>query len=415
MKNDKRFYGWTIAVALWFTYLLTAGLAFYGASVINAAMSKSLQLDKTTIGVGFSVLSLVWGFSGPLSAFLLNRIGVRLTVTVGSLIVAAGSLLLGLVVNSGWMFIGVFGVINGIGIGIASNLPTQTGITLWFQRKRALVLSLVLTASGIGGFLAPPLFNRIVVAADWQAAWLVITGTSLLSAAIAAIFLRDRPADLGQWPDGVAPLDNAPAAQPETRWTPAALLRNPTFWQILGAGIVFAAPIPMLVAHGVSHLEGIGHPPATAAWALGLMLLCSVPGRVLGGFLCDRFAPRYVWAGMLLMIAAGIAIVIHATSMTEIALFAGLMGVGFGASIICWVSIIASYFGAASFPTVMGMQTPIQTLLVSSVPAVAGVIYDQVGTFSLTLWTLATALLLGAIMIMWARAPQQPIAIAASA
>ncbi|MET0377846.1 MAG: MFS transporter, partial [Spongiibacteraceae bacterium] len=118
MQNDKRFYGWTIAVTLWFTYLLTAGLAFYGASVINAAMGKALQLDKTTIGLGFSVLGLVWGFSGPLTAYLLNRIGVRRTVTLGSLIIAAGSLVLGLVVDSGWMFIAVFGVVNGVGIGI---------------------------------------------------------------------------------------------------------------------------------------------------------------------------------------------------------------------------------------------------------------------------------------------------------
>lgn len=405
---SPRFYGWTIAVTLWFTYLLSLGLPFYGASVINASMGKSLQLDKTTVGLGFSMLSLVWGFSGPVTAYLLNRIGLRLTVTIGALIVAAGAFTLALFVSSGWMYVFAYGVVIGAGVGLASNLPTQTGITLWFHKKRALVLSLVMTASGVGGFFGPPLLNRIIGMGDWRTAWLFLGTTSLICAVIAATFLRNKPADLGQWPDGIAPDDGAPAAHAGPRWAPRDVLRRPAFWQILIAGIVFGAPVPLLVAHGVNHLEGLGHPAAVAAWALGLMLLFSVPGRVLGGFLCDRFAPRFVWAGMMALITIGVAIVARATTQTEIGLFAVVMGIGYGGSIICWVSITAQYFGATSFATVMGMQTPISTLVVSAVPTLAGILYDRVGNFSLALWSVTGAVLLGAIMITAARAPVYP-------
>lgn len=410
MADGKRFYGWTIAVTLWVTYLLSVGLPFYGASVINTAMGNALQLDKTTIGMGFSTTSLLWGFSGPLVALMLNRIGVRYTVTAGALVLAAGALVLGLFVANGWMFVAVFGVVMGIGLGLASNLPAQTGITLWFSRKRALVLSLVMTASGVGGFLAPPLLNKVIASGNWQTAWLLVAATSLLCAAIALVFLRNKPADLGQWADGVAPSEHTQGAHAGVQWLPRDILRSVTFWKILVGGIVFAAPSPLLVAHGVAHLEGLGHTPAIAAWAIGLMLLCSVPGRVLAGFLCDRYPPRRVWAGMLLLIAAGVAVVVSAGSTLEIGLFAILMGIGFGGSLICWVAITANYFGPASFATAMGMQTPISTLIVSSVPTLAGVLYDRAGSFSLALWVTVGAALLGALLITTAPAPARKAA-----
>jgi len=45
------------------------------------------------------------------------------------------------------------------------------------------------------------------------------------------------------------------------------------------------------------------------------------------------------------------------------------------------------------------------------VPTLAGMLYDRVGNFSLALWSVTGAVLLGAIMITAARAPLHPAAI----
>jgi MFS family permease len=409
IPKNKPFYGWTIAVTLWFTYLLSVGLPFYGASVINSAMGKSLQLDKTTIGLGFSTLLLVWGLSGPLVALLLNRRGLRLTVVIGALIITAGALALALFVREGWLYVVVFGIVNGIGIGIASNLPTQTGIALWFSRKRALMMSLVMTASGVGGFIAPPLLNLAIGFGDWRTAWLLIAAGALFCAVIAAIFLRDRPADLGQYPDGIAPDASAPAAtHTDGRWTVRQVFARPAFWQILFAGIALSLPGPLLVAHGVTHLENLGHQAAIGAWAIGLMLLFSVPGRLVGGYLCDRFPPRRVWAAMLILMVIGVSLFITAHATDQIIVFAALMGIGYGASIICWAAITAHYFGPASFATVMGMQTPISTLVTSAAPTLAGMLYDRTGSVAGALWIAIGVAVLAAVLVLSARVPPVP-------
>jgi cyanate permease len=404
MIKRPLFYGWTVAAALWFTLLITTGLPFYGASVMIAGMAQEMPIDKTTIGLGFSLLTIVWGLSGPATAALLNRRGLRFTVVLGTLIIGAGAAAIGTVVHDVRTFVALFGGVIGLGIGVASNLPAQTGVTLWFERQRPLVISLVMTASGVGGYLGPTLLQQVSASYGWRSAWLLVAVACLVCAGVAALLLRDRPSDMGQWPDGIAPEQNgvAQAASPAAahRWGTADALRAPAFWQILFAAIVFSAPIQMLVAHGVIHLQTLGHGAAEAARAIGLMVLMSVPGKVLGGVLCNRFAPKRVWAVMLLVMIGGLVMAVDATREFEVMLFAGLIGVGFGACIICWASITASTFGPASFATVMGLMVPVSMLCSSAAPLLAGLLHDRVGSYAVSLWTCAAALLLGGLLVL---------------
>ena len=63
MSKTSRFYGWTIAVTIWFTYLLGTAFAYYGASISIAPMAQELHFDKTTVGIGFSIINLMWGMA----------------------------------------------------------------------------------------------------------------------------------------------------------------------------------------------------------------------------------------------------------------------------------------------------------------------------------------------------------------
>jgi len=277
-------------------------------------------------------------------------------------------------------------------------------VTLWFERKRPLVMALVMTGSGVGGYLFPTLIQRVAaMPGGWRTAWLAVCAGALVSATIAALFLRDRPSDLGQWPDGMEPAakdgSSGPGAAAGLQWTATDAVRQPAFWQVLLAAVIFSTPIPMIVAHGVSHFQGLGHSTSEAARAIGLMVLMSVPGRVLGGLLCQKFAPQRVWAAMMLLIAAGLACGVDASTEGRVLLFAGLIGLGYGASIVCWASLTANLFGALSFATVMGLMVPVTLLLTSVAPTAAGVIRDRVGSYAIALWACAAALLLGALII----------------
>ena len=91
------FYGWKLLAAFWFIYLVNLGYPTYGSSVVNAYMATSLHLDRAMLGLAFSVYMLMVGLPGPVVAVIVNRIGVRWTLLIGSCSSMAGGLALALV------------------------------------------------------------------------------------------------------------------------------------------------------------------------------------------------------------------------------------------------------------------------------------------------------------------------------
>jgi MFS family permease len=78
------FYGWKLLAAFWFIYLVNLGFPTYGQSVINAYMAKDLHLDRAMLGLAFSIYMAMVGLPGPAVAAIVNKIGVRFTLLIGS-------------------------------------------------------------------------------------------------------------------------------------------------------------------------------------------------------------------------------------------------------------------------------------------------------------------------------------------
>jgi MFS family permease len=174
MKTGHRqFYGWTLLAALTIIVSINWGITYVGASVIIAPMAHDLGIDRGVLGLGSTVFVLCFGFSGPLVARVVTALGTRVTLCIGSLLVALGSLLLATFASRGWQFVTCYGFFLGIGCGFGAIIPAQTCATVWFERKRALALALVLSGGGLGGSISAPLLTRVMAAenGNWRAGW----------------------------------------------------------------------------------------------------------------------------------------------------------------------------------------------------------------------------------------------------
>ncbi len=420
MTRSGSFYGWILVAILWVIYLINIAFPYYGAGIMNAYMAESLNMDRSILGLGFTFILLFSGLPGPLIALCLNKKGVRFTLVLGSLIIIIGALLMALVVTEGWQYVIVFGIIVGTGVGFGGGMAVQTGVTLWFSKKRALAMSIVLTSAGIGGFIAAPLLDRIIAAADgvWKAGWFFVAGMSALAALLAVFLVKNRPSDLGQVPDGIME-GEGPADSSDTKPVSAGKVYRATmdrqvgdaaktmaFWLIIAASVSYIGPLVVFIAHGVIHLRDLGHSPAVAAVSLGLLTLCSIAGRLLAGALGDRIEPRYIWSAGLLLCMGGILLVINAATLIEMYLYAVLLGVGYGAAYICMVTIISNYYGVNSFASIMGILIPITTVASSLAPYLTGLAYDRLGSYSTAFMITAVLCLIGAVLIFFAAPPK---------
>lgn len=413
------FYGWKLVAALWVILFMNLAFPMYGSSVINSYMVTDLGLDRRTLGLMFSVYMLMSGLPGPLVAIFVNRMGVRLTLVLGSLFLVAGALTMAFFVSTGTQAVLVFGIIIGLGVVTGGPLAAQTGVAFWFIRRRALAISIILSAGGIGGFVAARVLNRMIAAADgnWRVGWWLVAGLACVAAVVAALFVKDKPGDIGQQTDGGPPAGDAAkvsGARPKARaavyitqeeWTFADAAGTPALWLLMLCAVGFSAGLTQIMAHGIIHLQDLGHTPDAAARSFSILVVSTLIGKLVLGVFGDRIEPRYLWSGATAIFGVGMIIVVNATSTLDLYVYAVCLGAGFGGGLVCMMTVLSNFYGSKAYASVVGITLAIQTTAGAIGSYVAGDFYDRFGSYALAFNGAGVLCLAGAVLLLFIRPP----------
>jgi MFS family permease len=400
--------------ALWLIMFLNLGFPAYGPAVINPAMAKAFGLPRETLGGIFSIYMIMSGLPGPLVAMSVNRFGVRMTLLLGSVFTIAGALLMATVVRGGIGAMLCYGLLVGAGVATGGAMASQAGLARWFVRRRSLALSVLYSAGAIGGFVAAPLLNRLIqTTGTWRAGWWLLAALSAVAACVALIFVRERPEDVGQVADGFGapPADGEPA--PDTRppfmtrreWTFREAARHPAYWLLLGSLIGGSGGYTLFLAHGVVHLQDLGHTAAVAAWAVSIATVSGLIGKVILAAFGDLIDPRYIYALFIAVFGAGLVIIVNAHALWQVFVFATCIGIGFGGGVVCLMAVLSNYYGTQPFASLAGLAIAINTTLSAIAPKVAGRLFDQGVGYGVTFNFLAAWCFVGAAVLFLMRRP----------
>jgi MFS family permease len=404
--------------ALWGVMFLNLGFPAYGPAVINAAMAKDLGLHREMLGNMFSVYMIMSGLPGPLVAVSVNRFGVRKTLVLGSAFIIIGALLMATVVTSGMGGMLCFGLLVGTGVATGAALASQAGLARWFVRRRSLALSVLYSAGAIGGFVAAPLLNRLIqVSGTWRAGWWLLAALSGLAACIALIFVRERPEDVGQAADGFGAVaadgrphaDTRPPFVTRREWTFRDAVRNPTYWVLLISLLGTSGGYTLFLAHGVVHLQDLGHSAGMGAWAVGTMTVTGLFGKLILATLGDRIDPRYIFALFMAVFAVGLLLIVDARATWQVFSFATCFGIGFGGGLVCFMSVLSNYYGTRAFASLAGLAVAINTTVSAIAPKVAGHLFDQGVGYAATFYFLAAWGFISAVVLIFTRRPEATV------
>lgn len=415
------FYGWKLVAAVFVIYLLNTAFPYYGGSVLNAVMAEDLGFSRSALGYGFSAFILSMGLTSPMVGLLVNTFGVRSTLFMGGLVLAAGALGMAAITSTElhyWIF---FGAVSGLGFSLGGVIPAQSVVTYWFKRRKPLAMSIVLCASGVGAILSIPILNNLVASFDgnWRMGWYFVALTSALSAGIALIWVRNKPADLGQETDGGVNTDPAaadaagalaasPVYQSEISWNTFDAFRTRSAWLIVTAACAFTMVFNVCIAHGVVHLRDQGIESSMTANSVGLLIMSSIIGRLGCGTIGSKLEPRFIWSGGLLALAAGLFTLSIATANWQVYVYALCAGIGFGASYVSMANIMGNYFGPDSFAPLLGILTTVTCVVGAASPALAGITYDQYGGYAPAFHAFIGLALIASVGIALARPPAGP-------
>ncbi len=417
---NQTFYGWKLLSALWIVVFVNLAFPIYGSSVVNAAMVEALGLDRATLGFVFSLFTIMSGLPGPLVAISVNRFGIRPTLIGGSLLVVTGSIIMATVVGTGWQAAIAFGIIVAIGVAAGGVIAAQAGLAKWFFRRRALVLAILSSATAVGGFLAAPLLNQVIesAAGDWRMAWWFVAGISLIAGIIALAFVKERPEDLGQQPDGgaaEAPRDKKKSVRQwqgavhktAQDWSYRESITGFPFWLLMASQMGMSLGYTVFIAHGVVHLQDLGHTREAASWAISMMALAGLVAKGITGALGDRVDPRYLWAAFVGIFGVGQLLLVQAGTPAMMMAVATCIGMGFGGGVVCLAAVLSNYYGTKAFASLSGLAIAVNTAVGSITPSIAGWLYDSGHGYQGVFYSVAMWCVLGAIILFAMKPPEK--------
>ncbi|HEX6796236.1 MAG TPA: MFS transporter [Ktedonobacterales bacterium] len=431
-STGRPYYGWVLVVALGVTTIISYGTTQYLFGVLVVPISNELGWSRASVSGAFSVGVIVGGLTGVPVGRLVDRYGARVLMAVGSAL--GGASLLGLSgVHALWQFYALW---SG-GIGIATALTfypvTFTVVANWFQRRRGAALAILTLLGGLSSPIYIPLAGLLVAKLDWRGALVVLALTQLcIALPLHALLLRRHPEDLGLLPDGdtVAPapavlatasddsalatdaaMDTAPISTQPAVLTGVALragIRQVAFWSLTVAFALALLANSVLFVHQIAYLIGRHYGAVFAADVAGAVGLASLPGRFVLNWLSDRLRPERLLASCLVAQAAGVVLLVYASSPIALAGYVVVYGAAFGAISPLRATVMAEHFGRRAFGAITAVQGVPVALAAGLGPLAAGWLYDRLGSYGLVLWLCAAAFALAGVAVALTPRPHSP-------
>jgi sugar phosphate permease len=301
----KLHYAWIVAAVTFLTLLVSAGIRS-SPGVLVVPLETEFHWSRATISFAVGVNIFLYGLIGPFAAAVMDRFGVRHTMLAALALIAAGVATTPLMQQS-WQLVLLWGVIVGCGTGAIANVLAAMIATRWFTARRGLVVGLLTSAAAAGQLLFLPLLASIAASYGWRPMTLTVAAAALVLLPVVAIFMRDRPEDLGLAPYGgepgavvAKPSVEKPTAANPLRVALAALgtgLRSRDFLLIAGSYFICGASTNGLIGtHLIPACIDNGIPEVAAASLLAGMAVFNFIGATASGWLSDRIDNRVLLA-----------------------------------------------------------------------------------------------------------------------
>ncbi len=380
----KIYYGWWLLAGSVVAMALGSGVSFWAFGLYVHPLEDDFGWSRREVSMGFSIALLASGLSGPLAGRWVDGRGPRSAIIIGAALTTLSYLLLA-TTNALWQWY-VYSAINAVFRQFMFFLPFQALVSRWFDRRRAIALSVLGTGFSLGGFAVVPLMSYLIEATGWRGSF------AISGAIIAAVFVpvglllvRNQPADIGAFVDGEPPPPERGETRPPQAVSGLALsevLRTRLFWTLAAAFMLFFFGMFGWLVHQLPFYESEGISRRSATAIVSITAGLGIFARLSVGFLADRI-PRFEYAAMTFaaVLLAGMTTLLVSSEEMGIAVFLVFWVTGTGGGPMMEALIVTRAFGVAHFATIIGTVAVVVTAGQIMSPIAAGAIYDATGSY----------------------------------
>jgi MFS family permease len=336
----------------------------------------------------------------------MQRLGVRRT-TMMALTLLGGGVSLATLVTRPWQLVLVWGVVVGIGSGMAALVLGATIVNRWFVARRGLAMGILTASTATGQLIFLPLLAALIERNGWRPSILVVAVAAALMIPLVFALLRERPSDVGLAPLGGS-VETTPPAQTANpaRVAVQALtdgLRSRDFWLLSLTFVICGASTNGLVGtHLIPAAHDHGIPEVRAAGLLALMGIFDLAGTTASGWLSDRWDSRRLLAWYYGLRGLSLLFLPFALATPGGALwvFAVFYGLDWIATVPPTVKLATDAFGTARAPVMFGWIAAGHQVGAAITALTAGWVRTTLGDYQVAFWGSGTLCLVAAVLAL---------------
>ena len=399
-------YVWIVVGTIFLVLLAAAGIRATPAVMI-LPLEHEFGWNRTTISFVISINIALYGLIGPFSAAAMQRYGIR-PMVLGAMALLSIGTLLSTWMTMPWHMLLAWGVIVGAGSGVAANTLAATIAGRWFETHRGLAMGILTASAATGQMVFLPLMAYMVDQYGWRSVAILVSSVAAMSIPLVAIFLPERPEDIGLKRYGQIEQAASDAINKQSPFSIAidALKRAVKvrdFWLLFFSFFVCGMSTNGYIgSHFIAMCNDYGILAEGGAKMLAAMGVLDLIGTTLSGWLSDRYNARVLlfWYYGL----RGIALIFlpHAFGLNYFGLpiFAIFYGLDWIATVPPTVRLANDVFGRAAAPVVFGWVVVGHQLGAASATLLAGFMRNSLGSYTASSILMGVACIVAALMVL---------------
>ncbi|WP_448519785.1 MFS transporter [Rhodoflexus sp.] len=366
MKNV--FYGWWVLLALVLIYMVTNGILLNTMPLFSPQLLDEFQLDNQQISKPAQLMYLMVSLLAAFVGVLLDKYSPKMIMLSGAVVMLLA--LAGFASATSFIQIQGIYVLYAFALTLAGIVTSMYLITQWFVKYRGLAVGIFLMGSSFGGAL----FNKIagwgIATLGWRNAAWILLGCAIVGMLLPLLLLvRNRPADMGLMPDGESAAsfdtDNHRASSVGTDITLAQAVRTPYFYLLLVATATLWFCITGVVNHQVLFIEkDLNQTKEIVTNVTSLFFLCSIVGKLLFGWLGDRYNKLIIMLISIVNLLIGTVLLRYLPDLPTpmMYIYALVYGIAFSGAFTMIQIVVAELYNGRSYGKILGIFTMIDTL-----------------------------------------------------
>ena len=411
-------YAWVVAGVTFFVLLTVAGVRS-AAGIILLPLAHDTGWSIATISIAVAINVALYGAMGPFAAALMQRFGIRRSMLVALGVMALSTAATSRITSPLQLDL-TWGIGVGLGVGTSGMVLASVVATRWFAARRGTVVGLMTGATATGQLIFLPLLAFIADRFGWRPVGLVVCVVAILVAVPVALFMRDRPEDLGLRPYGATPGSDPSAAEiAAEKANPLATVfrvlnrsvRNRDFVLIAATFFVCGASTNGFIAtHWIAACGDHGIPQVKAAGLLASMGIFSLIGTTASGWLSDRYSSRallFFFYGSRGIALLAVPYLLDASNQWLLPLFMVFYGLDWLATVGPNLRVLTEALGRADAPVAFGWCGVVHQMGAGTIALLAGVIRTGTLSYNAAFASAGALCFLAAFTVLWLKS-QRP-------